>query len=156
LFRDRLLLIQQANHRMHGMFVELRRMRPTQVADISGILDHRALHAEANPQKRDSLLAGIANRLDFAFDAALTETAWYQETIVARQQPFRPVGLNILATNAANANLRPMPHASMIEGFINRFIGVVVLGVLAHQSDADFVFRIPQPTQELAPIFEIG
>ena len=108
------------------------------------------------PEERNALGAGVANRLDFAFDAALAEAARHQDAVVAGQQPLRPFGFDVLAVNAADADLRAVGDAGVIERFVDRLVRVVVLGVLADDGDADFVLRIAQPAQQLAPIVEVG
>ena len=55
----------------------------------------------------------------------------------------------------ADANLRAMGDAGVIERFVNRLVGVVMLGVLADDGDADFVLGIAQLVQQLAPIVEV-
>ena len=49
-----------------------------------------------------------------------------------------------------------MGDAGVIERFVDRLVGVVVLGVLADDGDADFVLGIAQPLQQIAPVVEIG
>ena len=127
-----------------------------QVAHVAAEFDHRALHAQANAEERNALRAGVANRRHLAFDAALAEAAGHQDAVVAGQQPLGPFRFDILALNAADADLRPVGDAGMIERFVNRLVRVVMLGVFADDGDADFVLRIAQPAQQLAPIFQIG
>ena len=126
---------------MRRVLVELGRVGAGQVADVAGELDHRALHAQADAEERNALRAGVANRGDFAFDAALAEAAGHQDAVVAGQQPLGPFGFDVLAANAADADLGAVGDAGVIERFVDRFVGVVVLGILADDGDADLVLR---------------
>ena len=52
----------------------------------------------------------------------------------------------------ADANLRVMVNAGVIDRFVNRFVRVFVLGVFAHHGDAHFVLRIAEVVQQVLPI----
>src|SRR5262245_4268750 len=108
-------------------------MSAVEIANVAGEFNHGTLHPQAQAQKRDTLRAGVTDGRNFALDAALAETARNQHAVVTREQPLRPFGLDVLATNSADANLGPIRDARMVERFIDRFIGVVVLGVLTHE-----------------------
>ena len=108
------------------------------------------------PKKGMPLRAGVADGRHFAFDAALAESAGHQHAVVARQQPLGPFGLDVFAADAADANLRAVGDAGVVERFVDRLVGVAVLGVFADDGDADFVLRVPQPLQQLAPVVEVG
>ena len=78
---------------------------PARPHDVAGELDHRALHAQADAEERNAALAGVADRLDLAFDAALAEAAGNEDAVVAGEQPLGPFALDLLALNAADADL---------------------------------------------------
>ena len=133
--------------------VECAELKPDHVA---AEFDHRALHSQADAKKRNAALAGKANGFDFAFDAAFAETAGHQHAIEAGQQPFGAFALDQFALNALNADLRAVVNAGMIERFVNRFVGIAVLGIFAHDGDRNFVLRIAKAVQQVAPIVDIG
>ena len=108
------------------------------------------------PEKRNAFGAGVADRHHFALDAALAEAARHEDAVVAREQSLRPFGFDLLALNAADAHLCAVGDARVVERFVDRLVGVVVLGVFADDRDADLVLRIAQPSQQLAPILQIG
>ena len=77
-----------------------------QADDVAGELDRRALHAQADAEERNLALAGEADRLDLAFDAALAEAAGHEDAVVAGEQPLGPFALDLFALDAADADLR--------------------------------------------------
>ena len=54
-----------------------------------------------------------------------------------------------------DANLRLIGDAGVVERFVDRLVGVAMLGVFADHGDRDFVLRIAQPVQQIAPIVQI-
>jgi hypothetical protein len=57
-------------------------LAPLEAADVAGVLDHGQLHAEADAEVRDAVLAGV-RRLDLALDAALAEATGHEDRIDA-------------------------------------------------------------------------
>src|SRR4051794_38177856 len=70
-----LLLGQQVDDRPLGLGVELGRVGAVHAGDVAGELAHRDLHAEADAQVRDALLARDLGGEDLALDAAPAEAA---------------------------------------------------------------------------------
>ena len=67
---DFLLLGQEVDDRVRRLGIELGRVGAVEAGDVAGELDDRDLHAEADAEERDALLAGDARRADLALDAA--------------------------------------------------------------------------------------
>ena len=88
------------------------------------------------PKKGMPRLAGEADGVDLALDAPLAEPARHEDAVHAGQQSFGPFALDGLAVDPLDADLRPVMHAGMVEGLVDRLVGVAVLGVLAHHGDA--------------------
>src|SRR6266496_5152505 len=65
----------QRDDRMRRRRLEFGAVRVGETGLVPRILDHRELHAEADAEVRNIVLAGVADRLDLAFDAALAEAA---------------------------------------------------------------------------------
>ena len=63
LLLDALLRFHQRDDRMRRLRIELRRMCISHAADVAGKLDDRALHAEAEAEEWDFMLAGIFDGL---------------------------------------------------------------------------------------------
>ena len=93
------------------------------------------------PKNGISRLAGELNRLDLPFDAPLAEAAGHQNAVVAGEQPLGPLALDLFALNAADADLRVVVNAGVVDRFVDRLVGVLVLGVFADDGDADLVLR---------------
>ena len=73
------LFVEQADHRLGGIFFELGAVRALDAADVARELDRRHLHAEAETEERHLVLARELRRLDFSFHAALAEAARNQD-----------------------------------------------------------------------------
>src|SRR6476646_3818872 len=97
---NRLLFIQQADHRVPGVLVEFRRMRSIKTDHVPAKLDDRALHAKTDAKEWNAALASETNRFDFAFNSAFAEASRHEHAIEAGQQPFGPVALDQLALDA--------------------------------------------------------
>src|SRR5215207_8802122 len=78
---DLLLLGQQVDDRVLGVRVELAGVRAIHADHVAGEVGDRHLHAEADAQVRDALLARDARGGDLALDAALAEAAWDQDAV---------------------------------------------------------------------------
>ena len=118
------LLVEQADHRVRRVLVELGRVGAGQADDVAGELDHGALHAQADAEERNAPLAGVADRLDLALDAALAEAAGHEDAVVAGEQPLGPFALDLLALDAADADLGAVGDAGVVERFVDRLVGV--------------------------------
>src|SRR5438552_207841 len=65
----------ECHHRMRRIEIELGAVGVGEPRLVPRILDHRELHAEANPQIGNPVLARIADRFDLALDSALAKTS---------------------------------------------------------------------------------
>ena len=140
---------------MGRVLVELGRVSAGQIADVAAEFDHGGLHAEAQAEERNAFGAGVANGHHFAFDAALAEAAGDEDSVVAAEQAFGAFGFEVFALNAADADLGAVADAGVVERFVDRFVGVVVLGVLADDGDADLGFGVTQPLKQIVPVVEV-
>src|SRR5439155_2796387 len=69
------LLGQEVDHVVRGRWIELRGIGAVEAADVAGILDDRALHAETDAEVGHLVLARVSDRLDLALDAAIAEAS---------------------------------------------------------------------------------
>ena len=60
-----------------------------QAADVARELDHHGLHAQADAEVRDLVLARVADGVEHAFDAALAEAARHQDAVESLELPLR-------------------------------------------------------------------
>src|SRR5688572_30489054 len=114
-------------------------MRAGEADNVTGELDRGALHAQANAEEGNAALASELNGLDLPFDAALAKAAGDEDPVVAGEQRPRAFALDLFALDSANADLALVVNAGMIEGLVDRLVGVLVLGVLADDGDADLM-----------------
>src|SRR5689334_14779113 len=69
----------QRDHRMRGVGLEFGAVRAVETDDVARELDDSKLHAEADTEIRQAILARIADRFDLPFDAPLAKTARHQD-----------------------------------------------------------------------------
>ena len=141
---------------MRIVLVKLRRMRVLQADRISGKLDHCALHAETDAEEGNASLAGKPDRLHLAFNAPLAEPAGNQKPIDAGEKPLRPLAFDELAVKPLDAELGPIGDAAVIEGLVDRLVGVFVLRILADHSDRDLMLGITEPVEQVVQTVEVG
>jgi hypothetical protein len=82
---DLLLLGQKVDDRVRGLRVELRGVRAVHADDVACEVRDRHLHAQADAQERDLLLARDPRRRDLALDPTHAEAARDQDPVRARQ-----------------------------------------------------------------------
>ena len=82
---DLLLLGQQVDDRPLGLEVELGRVGALHAGDVAGELADRDLHAEADAEVRDPLLARDLRGADLALDAAAAEAAGDEDAVGAAE-----------------------------------------------------------------------
>ena len=58
---------------------------PLELGDVAGEFNGGQLHAVAQSEVRDAVLAGVADRQDFSLDAALAKSAWDNDAAVLIQ-----------------------------------------------------------------------
>ena len=101
-----LLLVDQADHRVRRLGVELGRVGVLQTADMAGKLDHGDLHAEADTEVGDLFFAGVPGRHDFAFDAAVAESAGNKDAVHAAQMFRGAIAFNVLGVHPHDLDSR--------------------------------------------------
>ena len=70
-------------------------------------LDDRHLHAETNAEKRDVILARVADRGNLAFAAAIAEAAGNEDAVGLLEQRLRIFLLDLLRFDAIEVDLQP-------------------------------------------------
>src|SRR5712671_7606648 len=76
---------QFVNHAIRRLRIELGAVRLLQACNISSVFNRRALHAQANAEEGNFVLASKLNGINHALNAALAESARNQDTVVAAQ-----------------------------------------------------------------------
>src|SRR5437879_4614349 len=76
----------ERDHRVRRVAIEFGAVRARGADDVSREFDHRELHAQANPEIRDLVLARVLDRLHHAFNAPLAEAPGDKYRVHAFQQ----------------------------------------------------------------------
>ena len=114
-------------------------------------LDAGELHAEADAQERQRLLAGVGDGRDLALDAALAEAARDQDRVHA-VQAVAVVGVGeLLGVDPVQVDPDIVGDAAVDQRLVERFVGVEQAGVLADHGDRDLALRPMQPAHDLPP-----
>ena len=100
--RHALLVRHEMDHRMRRRRVELGAVGAGQTSHMPGEFDHRALHAQAEAQKRKPALPRVANGFDLAFDAPYAESTGNQDAVGVAEQLFRAGAGYLLGFDPAN------------------------------------------------------
>src|SRR5262245_43212323 len=150
------LLGQQIDHVVARRGIELRGVRAGQPGDVTGELDDRALHAEADPEVRNALLPRIANGLDLPFDPAIAETAGHQDAIQSLQMPLESLPLDPLCVHPGDLDRRLVRDAAMGQRLVEALVRVLHLDVLADHADATAAPGRLDPAYDLLPAGEIS
>ena len=87
--------------------------------------------------------------------AAIVEAAGHQDAVQAAQHALGPFAFDLLRLDLAEDDVGVVGDAGMIEGLVNRFVGVVVLDVLADDADRHLAGRVLHLLQHLVPVAQI-
>ena len=136
--------------------VELAGVGAVQPADVAGELDAGGLHAEADAEVGRAGLARVADGVEHAFDAALAEAAGDEDAVEVLELRDVVVGLEAFGFDPGDAQLEVVRERAVDEGFLEGFVAVFVLDVLADDGDGDFVLGVVGAVDDLLPVGEIG
>ena len=134
---DLLLLGQQVDDRVGGVRVELARVRALHPDDVAGEVRDRHLHAEADAQVRDPLLAGDPGGLDLALDPALAEAAGDQDAVGLLDPVADLLVVERLRVDPVDLDAAAVHEAGVAQRLDDRQVGVLELDVLADERDPD-------------------
>jgi hypothetical protein len=132
-------------------FVKLGAGGVLQAADVAGELDDGDLHAEADAEIWDALLAGIARGGDLALRATVAEATGDEDALQAGEVEFRTGFLDALGIDADDVHLAVIGGSGVSEGFVDAFVGVLKLDVFADDADADVVRGVDDALHKAAP-----
>src|SRR5690554_196135 len=144
----------QANDRLRGMLTEFSTVGVFQSGHVAGVFDNRHLHAQADAQVRNLVLAGILNRADLAFHATLTKATRYQNG-VGRFQHGGAVTLDVFGVDVVDVDLGAGLDASVQQGLNQRLVSFQQLHVLTDHGDGDFLLRIHQRFHNGVPLAQV-
>src|SRR5262245_10540660 len=123
LVRDVSLLGQEIDHVVGRPRSELRGVRPREAAHVTGVLDHRALHAEADAEVRHVPLSRVADGLDLPLDAAITEAAGHPDAIEPLNVAGEPPAPKRLRAKPDKVNRNLVADAAVGRGLVEALVG---------------------------------
>src|SRR5207248_8795618 len=97
---------------------------------------------------------GVTSSSNLSFHAAFPESARYQNT----GNTFKPAIDAILqgfGVDQFQINPAILAGSGMGKGFVNAFVGILKIDVLADHRDLDVLFRTNDAVNELAPVSQI-
>ena len=153
---DVALLGQEVDHVVGGRGIELRRVGAREPADVARVLDHRALHPEADPEVRDLLLARVADRLDLPLDPAVPEAARDEDPVEPHDVAGQALALDALGVHPHHLDRRLVGDAPVGEGLVEALVRVLHLDVLADHPDAAAAPGRLDPADDLLPAPDVG
>ena len=144
----------QRDHRMRAMPIVLGRIRAVESGDVAREIDHRRVHAVADAEIRNLVLARVSRGGDLAFETAFAEAAGHEDAVDVVQR-FRSARLDFFGFEPAQIHARGLLQAAMTQRFAERFVRILVLDVLADDGDGDFVFRMLDGFDRAFPLEQI-
>ena len=153
---DLLLLGQQVDHRVRRLGIHLGRVRALEAADVARELRDGDVHAEADAEVRDPLLARDPAGEDLALPAARAEAAGDEHAVGRLELLDRLLVGHVLGVEPAHVHLRALVHARVLERLVHGEVGVVQLHVLADERDLDVLAPLDDQVGEVLPLAEHG
>lgn len=145
----------QRHHRMLGLKVEFRAVGVLHAGHVAGELDDGQLHPQADAQVRHGLLAGVLDRADLAFRAALAEAARHQDR-VERFQHLRMARLQLFGIDVLDVDARRGVQPGMAQRLDQRLVRLGEVDILADHADGDLVLRVLQRVHHARPHGQVG
>src|SRR6266699_1963711 len=146
----------EGDHRVRRVTVEFRAVRAREPDDVACKLDHRELHAQADAEIRDLVLARVLDRLHHAFDAPLAEASGDEYRVHAFQERAAAVLLDRLRIHVTDVDPAARVDPGVDERLVQRLVGVGKVDILAHHGDGDLVLGMLERLDQLFPYFELG
>src|SRR5262245_20079406 len=134
-------LAQLVDDRVRGLRGELGRVGVLEPQDVAGILDHRALHAEADAEERHAALAREADGLDHPVDATQAEAARDEDAVHGGHLLLHPAPHQPVRLDPVQAHARVVGDAAVGQRFVEALVGVLVRDVLADDADHHLAVR---------------
>ena len=133
------LLRHQVDNRIGCQRGKLTAMGISNLADVTGIFDHSALHAEAQAEKRHLVFPRILDRPDFTFDTAVAKTTGHQNAIDV-SQIFGQIAVtlfNMFGIDPFDLNRRALGNPGVTQRLGHAHVSVRQRDIFANQSDCN-------------------
>src|SRR5271157_438696 len=144
-------LAQLEDHAVRRSGVEFGGIGARQAAHVAGEFDDQGLHAQADAEIGHLALAGVADGVEHAVDAALAEAARDEDAVVAFELPFPSLAHHAFGIDPVNIDLQLMRQPAVQQGLLQALVRVFVIRVLAHQADGHLVARAGDALQHGGP-----
>src|SRR6266571_2956622 len=146
----------ERDHRVRRVAVEFRAVRAREADDVSREFDHRELHAQANAEIRDLVLARVLDRLHHAFNAPLAEAPGDKYRVHAFQQRADAFLLDRFRIHVTDVDPAARVDPGVDERLVERLVGIGEIDVLADHRDGDLVLRMLERLDQFFPRPELG
>src|SRR5690606_38317373 len=146
----------QADDRVRALLVVLGAVGAFQAGAMAGEVDHRRLHAVADAEIRDAMLAGVPGRPDLALEAAVAEAARHQDAVDVAQQLLGRGALHVLRLQPLQVDPGALAQAALLARLADRLVRVLVVHVLADHGDGDLVDRVARGIDRGLPLVQVG
>ena len=107
----------QPHDRVRRIRTQFGRVRLFDAGHVTGIFDHRQLHAKTDPQVWHLVLAGVANRGNLAFSAPVAKPAGHQDGVQIGQHAGA-LALNIFRIQVEDIDLGPVADARVDQSLV--------------------------------------
>src|SRR6267143_301160 len=146
----------ERDHRVRRVAVEFRAVRAREADDVSREFDHCELHAQADAEIWDLVLARVLDSLHHAFNAALAEAPGDEYRVHALQQRADAFLLDDFRIHVTDVDPAARMDSRMNQRFVERLVGIGEIDVLADHRDGDLVLRMLERLDQLFPRPELG
>ena len=150
----RLLLRHGGDHRLGARPGRTRSSAAfVEAGHVAGELDHHALQAQAQAERRDLVGAGVVQRAELALDAADAEAAGHADRVDVAEVPWprRSGSRSRRRRPSAGCTLASWAKPAGAQRLGDREVGVGQVDVLADQRDGDLLVGVVHPAQQVVP-----
>jgi hypothetical protein len=153
--RRDLPLLDERDHRVRAAGLELGAVGAGQAGHVARVLDGGHLHAQADAEVGNAVLARVLRGDDLALDAALAEAAGHQDGVEARQLRGR-LGRQRLGVDVLDLHLGVVVDAGVAQRLVEALVGVGQVGVLAAHRDRHRLRRVAHLVHQGVPALQVG
>ncbi len=144
----------QRYDRVRRLAIELGAHCSFESRKIARRFDDRHLHAEADAEVGNAVLARESHGLDLALDAAVAEAARHDDTVHAAQA-IDPLLLDVGGLDEMDIDTRARVDAAMQQRLDERDVGILEIHVLADHGDVHLGRRVLLGLDDRVPFAEI-
>ena len=146
----------EVDNTVGGVLVKLAGVRADEMRGVARVFDDGNLHAEAEPQIRDLLFAGIPGREDHALNAAVAKAARHENAVHAAELFLNVFLGECFGIHPADGDVRPYDIARVAQRLDHGEIGVVQLRILADERNGHALCAAVDAAYHFLPLGEIG